>query len=134
MKHEDIIKEWISSIESIDVGGFTRKVVTKKINDLGDVISLSAELTDLSDGEIELCDYKSQKYSKYCFDFINLFIEKIKIGEIRNSTNWTYIEFYGEDNKQFAYVEYKTFNFIISSDYNKYVEITREKKLRQLGL
>ena len=134
MKREDIIQDWINTIESINVGNFTRKVITRKVNDLGGVVSLSADLTDLSNEKEELCDYKSQKYSKYCFDFINIFIEKMKLGEIRNNTNWTYIEFYGEDDKQFAYVEYKTFNFVISTDYHKYVELTREKKLKELGL
>ena len=134
MKHEDIIKDWISDVESIDVGGYKRKVISKKSNDLGRVTSLSAELTDLSNDEEEDIDYKSRKYSRFCFDFINIFIEKLKTGEVRNNSNWTYIEFYDGGDRPYAYVEYKTFNFIISTDYNKYVELTREKKLKELGL
>lgn len=134
MKHEDIIKDWISIVESIQIDGFKRKVISKKSNDLGRVTSLSAELTDLSNDEEEDIDYKSRRYSKFCFDFINIFIEKLKIGEVRNNDNWTYIEFYDGGNRPYAYVEYKTFNFIISTDYHKYVEITREKKLKELGL
>ena len=134
MKHEDIIKEWISSIESIEVDGLRRKVVSKRSNDLGGVSSLSARLTDLSNDKEEDLDYKSRGYSKFCFEFINIFIEKLKTGEVRNNSNWTYVEFYDNDNKRYAYVEYRTFNFIISTDYNKYVELTREKKLKELGL
>jgi hypothetical protein len=133
MKHEDIIKEWISSIESIEIDGLRRKVVSKRSNDLGKIINLSAELTDLSDDKEENLDYKSRGYSKFCFEFINIFIEKLKTGEVRNNSNWTCVEFY-DNNKRYAYVEYKTFNFIISTDYNKYVELTREKKLKELGL
>lgn len=134
MKHEDIIKEWISIVESIEVDGFKRKVISKKSNDLGRVTSLSGELTDLSSDDDEDIDYKSRRYSRFCFDFINIFIEKLKIGEVRNNSNWTYIEFYDGGDRPYAYVEYKTFNFIISTDYNKYVELTREKKLKELGL
>ena len=134
MKHEDIINEWISIVESIEVDGFKRKVISKKSNDLGRVTSLSAELTDLSNDDDEDIDYKSRRYSRFCFDFINVFIEKLKTGEVRNNDNWTYIEFYDGGNRPYAYIEYRTFNFIISTDYNKYVELTREKKLKELGL
>ena len=129
-----IIKDWIDAIESIEIDGLKRKVISKKPNDFGGVVSLSAQLTDLENINEEDLDYKSSRYTKFAFDFINIFIEKLKTGESINNSNWTQVDFYDEFNKKYAYVEYRTFNFIVSCQFDKYVELTREKKLNRLGL
>lgn len=129
-----IINDWIECIESINAYGFTRKVISEKANDFGEVISLSAKLSDLENENEEDLDYKSNRYSKFAFDFINIFIEKLKTGEMINNPNWTQVDFYDTNGKKYAYVEYRTFNFIVSCEWTKYVELTREKRLKELGL
>lgn len=134
MDADFIIKDWIDTIESINANGLTRKVVNINSNNLGNVLSLSAGLTDLQNENEEDLDYKSKGYSKFAFNFINIFIDKLKTGEMINNPNWTQVDFYDTNGKKYAYVEYRTFNFIVSCEWTKYVELTREKRLKELGL
>ena len=135
MNREDIINQWIEIIESIEVDNLKRKIDKIKIYPSNDNIMLSAELGDLTNGVEEDIDYKSKRYSKWSFEFINTFIEILKFnGDTDSNSNWTIIKFIDTENEEYGYVEYRTFDITIQVKYDMYMKINRDRKINELGL
>lgn len=136
MTSEDIINDWVSVIESIEVNGLKRKINRKKSYSVARNISFSAQLEDLSNGIEEDLNYKSKNYSLWCYNLINIFIEKIQSenGNAINNSNWTKVKFQDENQQDYGFIEYRTFDLSISVKLDYYITITREKKIRNLGL
>lgn len=131
---EKLIEIWKNDLENIQVDGYTRKVIEVNSNITGrkefDEKILTFQLEDLKKDDDIIDDYGHKFYSRWGYDVINLFIEKLKGDEdFTTSSNWTEITF----KNDFAdWIYYNRYTFRVSV-FNP-VKILRDEKLRILGL
>jgi hypothetical protein len=123
---------WKNEIESIEVNGWTRRVLSisdEKIH-YDKTYLISFELDYLNKDGIEIDDFSNKFYSKWSFKLMNSFIDKLKFDcdDYTPSSNWTEITF----KNDFAdYIEYNTYYFKVSLF--EPITILREENLRLLG-
>ncbi len=131
---EKLIEIWKNDLENIQVDGYTRKVIEVNSNITGrkefDEKILTFQLEDLKKDDDIIDDYGHKFYSRWGYNVINLFIEKLKGDEdFTTSSNWTEITF----KNDFAdWIYYNRYTFRVSV-FNT-VKILRDEKLRILGL
>ena len=131
---EKLIEIWKNDLENIQVDGYSRKVIEVTSNITGrkefDEKILTFKLEDLKKDDDIIDDYGHKFYSRWGYDVINLFIEKLKGDEdFTPSSNWTEITF----KNDFAdWIYYNRYTFRVSV-FNP-VKILRDEKLKLLGL
>ena len=131
---EKLIEIWKNDLENIQVDGYTRKVINVDSKITGrkefDEKILTFQLEDLKKDDDIIDDYGHKFYSRWGYNVINLFIEKLKGDEdFTPSSNWTEITF----KNDFAdWIYYNRYTFRVSV-FNP-VKILRDEKLRILGL
>ena len=131
---EKLIEIWKNDLENIQVDGYTRKVIEVNSKITGrkefDEKILTFQLEDLKKDDDIIDDYGHKFYSRWGYDVINLFIEKLKGDEdFTPSSNWTEITF----KNDFAdWIYYNRYTFRVSV-FNP-VKILRDEKLKLLGL
>jgi hypothetical protein len=131
---EKLIEIWKNDLENIQVDGYSRKVIEVDSRITGrkefDEKILTFKLEDLKKDNDIIDDYGHKFYSRWGYDVINLFIEKLKGDEdFTPSSNWTEITF----KNDFAdWIYYNRYTFRVSV-FNP-VKILRDEKLKLLGL
>ena len=131
---EKLIEIWKNDLENIQVDGYSRKVIEVDSRITGrkefDEKILTFKLEDLKKDDDIIDDYGHKFYSRWGYDVINLFIEKLKGDEdFTPSSNWTEITF----KNDFAdWIYYNRYTFRVSV-FNP-VKILRDEKLKLLGL
>ena len=131
---EKLIEIWKNDLENIQVDGYSRKVIEVDSRITGrkefDEKILTFKLEDLKKDNDIIDDYGHKFYSRWGYDVINLFIEKLKGDEdFTPSSNWTEITF----KNDFAdLIYYNRYTFRVSV-FNP-VKILRDEKLKLLGL
>ena len=131
---EKLIEIWKNDLENIQVDGYSRKVINVDSKITGrkefDEKILTFKLEDLKKDDDIIDDYGHKFYSRWGYNVINLFIEKLKGDEdFTPSSNWTEITF----KNDFAdWIYYNRYTFRVSV-FNP-VKILRDEKLRILGL
>ena len=131
---EKLIEIWKNDLENIQVDGYSRKVIEVDSRITGrkefDEKILTFKLEDLKKDNDIIDDYGHKSYSRWGYDVINLFIEKLKGDEdFTPSSNWTEITF----KNDFAdWIYYNRYTFRVSV-FNP-VKILRDEKLKLLGL
>ena len=131
---EKLIEIWKSDLENIQVDGYSRKVIEVDSRITGrkefDEKILTFKLEDLKKDNDIIDDYGHKFYSRWGYNVINLFIEKLKGDEdFTPSSNWTEITF----KNDFAdWIYYNRYTFRVSV-FNP-VKILRDEKLKLLGL
>lgn len=131
---EKLIEIWKNDLENIQVDGYSRKVIEVDSRITGrkefDEKILTFKLEDLKKDNDIIDDYGHKFYSRWGYNVINLFIEKLKGDEdFTPSSNWTEITF----KNDFAdWIYYNRYTFRVSV-FNP-VKILRDEKLKLLGL
>lgn len=131
---EKLIEIWKNDLENIQVDRYRRKVINVDSKITGrkefDEKILTFQLEDLKKDDDIIDDYGHKFYSRWGYDVINLFIEKLKGDEdFTPSSNWTEITF----KNDFAdWIYYNRYTFRVSI-FNP-VKILRDEKLKLLGL
>ena len=131
---EKLIEIWKNDLENIQVDGYSRKVINVDSKITGrkefDEKILTFQLEDLKKDDDIIDDYGHKFYSRWGYNVINLFIEKLKGDEdFTPSSNWTEITF----KNDFAdWIYYNRYTFRVSV-FNP-VKILRDEKLKLLGL
>lgn len=135
---QKLIEIWTNDLEKIQVDGYTRKVTNSKpqvtsfcctIKDFDEKI-ITFELGDLIKDDQIIDDYGHKFYSRWGYNVINLFIDKLKGDEdFTPSDNWKEITF----KNDFAdWIYYNRYTFRVSV-FNP-VKILRDEKLKLLGI
>jgi hypothetical protein len=129
---DNLIELWKNDLEQITIDGYQRKVISVDKNQTGRKVKefiLTFKLDYLEKDDNVIDDYGDKVYSRWGYNVINLFIEKLKDEEdFIPSSNWTEITF-KNDYADWIYYNRYTFRVSVFDP----IKILRYEKLKKLG-
>jgi len=129
---DNLIELWKNDLEQITIDGYQRKVISVDKNQTGRKVKefiLTFKLDYLEKDDNVIDDYGDKVYSRWGYNVINLFIEKLKGEEdFIPSSNWTEITF-KNDYADWIYYNRYTFRVSVFDP----IKILRYEKLKKLG-